>query len=324
MSNEQQVAIEPGAVLGGRYRLQRRLGHGGMAMVWLGFDERLERPVAVKILSDTLAGDDVYLERFQREARVAAGLQHPNLVPIYDFSAGDRPYLVMECVEGGDLSERLRAGTAPEPEQLAEQMLEALRHIHAAGVIHRDIKPNNVLVDSYGEARLTDFGIAQPRDAAQLTQTGQVIGTETYLAPEVLAGQPATVRSDLYALGVVLARAAESDGAGAGLWDLIERLRDEDPQARPIDAAAALASLETQAPGVHTQPYAIADAEPETAEYEARPYTPTTNSAPAPANRRGMRWWPIAAIGGVLAAIAAVAIASSGGSGRGGCPSKKG
>jgi hypothetical protein len=298
MPTDQQTVIEPNATLGGRYRLERRLGHGGMAMVWLGFDDRLERPVAVKILSDTLAGDSTYLERFRREARVAAGLQHPNLVPIYDFNAGDRPYLVMEYVEGGDLGERLRAGNAPEPEALAEQLLAALRHIHAAGVIHRDIKPNNVLVDSYGEARLTDFGIAQPRDAAQLTQTGQVIGTETYLAPEVLAGEPATVRSDLYALGVVLARAAECDGAGADLWALIEQLRDDDPNARPLDAREALESLDGEQAGEATQPFAIPPIPP--------PDPPRTGGR--------MRWWPLAAIAGVLAAIAAVAIASSGGS----------
>ena len=198
------MGIAPDTLLSGRYRLRRRLGHGGMAMVWLGFDERLERPVAIKVLSDTLASDKTYLERFRREARVAASLQHPNLVPIYDFGSGDRPYLVMEYVEGGDLGVRLRGGDEPDPRVLAEQLLGALRHIHAAGVIHRDIKPNNVLVDSYGEARLTDFGIAQPADAISLTKTGEVIGTETYLAPEVLAGEPATVRSDLYALGVVL------------------------------------------------------------------------------------------------------------------------
>ena len=126
MSDDLDLAtgvIAPDAVLGGRYRLRSRLGHGGMAVVWLAFDERLERPVAIKILSDTLAGDGVYLQRFRREARVAAGLQHPNLVPIYDFSAGSRPYLVMEYVDGGDLSVRLRADSAPDPEALAEQLL---------------------------------------------------------------------------------------------------------------------------------------------------------------------------------------------------------
>ncbi len=302
--------IAPDVVLGGRYRLRNRIGHGGMAMVWLGFDERLERPVAVKILSDTLAGDGVYLQRFRREAQVAAGLQHPNLVPIYDFDAGTRPYLVMEYVDGGDLGARLRSGDAPQPEPLAEQLLGALRHIHAAGVLHRDIKPHNVLVDSYGEARLTDFGIAQPVDAASLTHTGQVIGTETYLAPEVLRGEPATVRSDLYALGVVLGQAAEIEGADANLWALIEDLRAEDPHARPLDAGAALAALDTAPIGLATQPFDIEPPDdPPTAEFP----TPMASFDPEPPAGRStrFRWWPVAALAGVLLAIGAVAIASS-------------
>jgi len=305
VAGDDPFLIAPDALLGGRYRLRNRLGHGGMAMVWLGFDERLERPVAVKILSDTLAGDGVYLQRFRREATVAASLQHPNLVPIYDFDAGSRPYLVMEYVEGGDLGVRLRAGHAPQPELLAEQLLGALRHIHAAGVLHRDIKPQNVLVDSYGEARLTDFGIAQPADAASLTHTGQVIGTETYLAPELLAGEPATVRSDLYSLGVVLARAAEVEGAEANLWALIEQLRADDPDERPRDAAEALAELDAEPIGVATRPFAIEADEPT----PARPFEPTIGVA---TSRPSRRWWPVAAIAGVLIAIGAVALASSG------------
>ncbi len=303
MADDDPFVIAPDALLGGRYRLRRRLGHGGMATVWLGFDERLERTVAIKILSDTLAGDDVYLRRFRREARVAAGLAHPNLVPIYDFGAGSRPYLVMECVEGGDLGERLQAGKAPDPQALAAQLLAALRHIHAAGVLHRDIKPHNVLIDSHGEARLTDFGIAQPADAASLTHTGQVIGTETYLAPEVMRGEPATERSDLYSLGVVLVKAAAVEDADSNLWALIDRLRSEDPAERPRDADEALAELDTEASGEHTQPFTVATEEPTTAEWRPPPPRATTSH----------RWWPVAAIAGVLIAIGAVAVASSGG-----------
>ena len=177
-----------------------------MAVVWLATDERLGRPVAVKILSDTLTADAEYLGRFRREARVAAGVQHPNLVPVYDFDAGERPYLVMEYIEGGDLATRLDRGDAPGADQVASELLAALRHIHAAGVLHRDIKPQNVLIDHHGHARLTDFGIAQPLDAASLTRTGQVIGTEAFIAPEVMAGDPASERSDLYALGVAARR----------------------------------------------------------------------------------------------------------------------
>ncbi len=128
-----------GRRLGGRYLLRRPLGHGGMAAVWLATDERLARPVAIKVISDTVIGDEEFLSRFRREARVAAGLQHPNLVQVYDFDAGERPYLVMEYIEGGNLSQRLVEGEPPPVEQLAHELLEALRHIHANGVLHRDV-----------------------------------------------------------------------------------------------------------------------------------------------------------------------------------------
>ncbi len=209
--------IAPGRRLGDRYLLERRLGHGGMAVVWLATDERLGRPVAVKVLSDTLTAERDYRGRFEREARVAAGLQHPNLVAVYDYDAGQRPYLVMEYIEGGDLAARLERGEPLAVERLAGELLSALAHIHAAGILHRDIKPQNVLVDRHGAARLSDFGIARPRDATSLTRTGEVIGTERYLAPEVRAGDPATERSDLYALGVVLADAARGRRRGGAL-----------------------------------------------------------------------------------------------------------
>ena len=155
----------------GRYRLERQLGAGGMASVWLARDERLDREVALKLLSDVLAGDEEYLQRFEREARVAAGLNHANLVTIFDSAVADgRPYLVMELVSGGTVAQRIRdAGfTAAEVERLAEEMLAALAHIHEAGVVHRDLKPANVLIDDHERFRLTDFGIAQPggRDVA--------------------------------------------------------------------------------------------------------------------------------------------------------------
>jgi eukaryotic-like serine/threonine-protein kinase len=242
--------IAPGRRLGDRYRLDRRIGHGGMAVVWLANDERLGRDVAIKVLSETFTADTEYLGRFAREARLAAGLQHPNLVAVYDYDAGERPYLVMECVEGGDLAQLLESGEAPPVEQLAEELLAALCHIHDAGILHRDIKPQNVLVDRYGHARLTDFGIAMPADATSLTRAGHVIGTKSYLAPEVMRGASASERSDLFALGVVLADAAR-EGADAALWALVDRMRDPDPDARPASASAALAEL---APGVRSPP----------------------------------------------------------------------
>ncbi len=274
-----------------------------MAAVWLGDDERLDRPVAVKLLSDTLIADPGYLARFRREARVAAGLQHPHLVAIYDFDAGERPYLVMEYIEGGDLARRLEEGGAPDAELLARELLAALRHIHAAGVLHRDIKPQNVLIDRHGSARLTDFGIAQPRDATSLTRTGEVIGTQSYIAPEVLAGEPASEASDLYALGTVLAEAA-SAGAGATFWELTDRMRDPDPERRPPSAAAALAELERNAPGLPgtaTQPFAVLDEVEQPS--SQHPFEPTPT-----ATRRTPRRGVTAALAGVALAVAAAVV----------------
>lgn len=307
--------IASGRRLGDRYLLERPLGHGGMAVVWLATDERLGRSVAVKVLSDTLTADHDYLDRFAREARVAAGLSHPNLVSIYDYDAGRRPYLVMEYIEGGDLAERLEQGRAPAAERLARELLSALRHIHAAGVMHRDIKPQNVLVDGHGNARLSDFGIARPRDATSLTRTGEVIGTKTYLAPEVLAGEPASERSDLYALGVLLGDAA-ADGAAAPLWKLVDQLCDPDPERRPASAAAALEDLErgeVHAPiGEPTQPYAV-ERPPLDAPTPPtrRPFEPTPTGAQTPPRRS--RAGALTALAGIAAvAVVAAVLAGSG------------
>ena len=315
------AVVEPplfaaGRRIGGRYVLERRLGHGGMAVVWLATDERLGRPVAIKVLSDTLSADHDYLGRFAREAKLAAALQHPNLVSVYDYDAGERPWLVMEYVEGGDLAALLRDGEPPPVEQLAAELLSALRHIHAAGVLHRDIKPQNVLIDRYGHARLTDFGIARPADGASLTRTGQVIGTEAYLAPEVMRGAPASERSDLFALGVVLADAARDGGAGAGIWKLADRMRDPDPAARPESAAAALAELERDAPpaaGAPTQAYAIKP-DPEAA--QARPFTPTATMTRGRSGRG--RRLAVAAVAALLAGTGAVVALSGSDSGESG------
>ena len=159
-----QPSITSGTLLGDRYRLQRRIAAGGMATVWLGRDEELEREVAVKVLSEVLSEDPSYLLRFRREARLAGGLTHPSLVRIFDFSGRtERPYLVMEYVDGGTLADRISDGRPNEvdPPKLARQLLGALSSIHAAGVLHRDVKPANVLIDRDGRARLTDFGIAR-------------------------------------------------------------------------------------------------------------------------------------------------------------------
>ena len=236
----------PGALVrGGRYRVERPLGSGGMASVWLAHDEELDRPVAIKVISDALALDEAYLERFRREARIAAGLAHPNLVKIYDFAEDtDRPFLVMELVDGGTLADTDRPRLDLDALDLARSLLSALDHVHRNGVVHRDVKPANVLFGRDGRVRLTDFGIAHPEDATGLTQTGQIIGTLRYMAPEVADGRPATPASDLYSLGVVLEAVAQDDPR---LRPLIAAVTAEDPAHRPA-AADALALLDAPVP----------------------------------------------------------------------------
>lgn len=241
------MRLAPDLKLGeGRYRLERLLGSGGMATVWLARDERLGRPVAVKVISDSLAVDEAYVVRFEREARVAASLSHENLVKVFDYDAGaERPLLITEYVDGGTLAERLEDDRRDqlELERLALDLLAALDHIHKAGIVHRDVKPANVLFAGDGRALLTDFGIAHPADATRLTQTGQVIGTLRYLAPEVVQGDTATAQSDLYACGVLL-REAAGGSVPSHLCELVDWLTATDPEARPASGAEARAVIE--------------------------------------------------------------------------------
>ncbi|MEA2298527.1 MAG: eukaryotic-like serine/threonine-protein kinase [Solirubrobacteraceae bacterium] len=266
--------IAPGAVLGeDRYTLGRRLGAGGMASVWLAQDGVLARPVAVKVIADTLAFDERYRERFAREARAAASVSHPGIVPVYDYGLhGERPFLVMEYVPGGSLADVLagRRSLTLEPGELARELLGALDCVHGTGLVHRDVKPANILLDANGHARLTDFGIAQPEDATSLTQTGMVVGTVRYLAPEVAAGARATPAADLYAAGVVLRELAERRPAPE-LAALIAALTAPGPGDRPSSAATALTLLDTGPTEVLGGPA------------EAVPATAATRIAPAPA-----------------------------------------
>src|SRR6266545_3421358 len=216
-----------------------------MATVWLATDERLGRQVAVKALSDSLAADRDYRARFEREARVAASVSHPNLVNVFDYGSEDgRPYLVMEYVDGPTLAAVLggRSETAVDARGLAHGLLGALGAIHGAGIVHRDVKPSNVLIGDDGRFRLTDFGIARPADATQLTETGYVIGTLRYMAPEVREGAQATARSDLYACGVVISECA-GGSPPADLARLVRALTHQDPAQRPSSTAEALALL---------------------------------------------------------------------------------
>lgn len=194
-------------MIGERFRLERRLGRGGMASVHLARDEELDRPVAVKVL-DALAGDDEARRRFVREARLAARLSHPNVVAVYDV--GDRdgvPYIVMEYVEGETLAELLagRGRLAPEEAvRLAVQVCAGLEHAHAAGLVHRDVKPQNLLVGTDGTVKISDFGIARAAEATRMTTEGTILGTAGYLAPEQLAGGEITPAADVYGVGAVL------------------------------------------------------------------------------------------------------------------------
>ena len=244
MSSEAVGPVAPGATLrDGRYRLQRLLGVGGMATVWLAHDASLARPVAIKVMADTLAADPDWVRRFEREARAAASLNHANVVPVFDYgSERGRPFLVMQYVAGGTLDDRRHGGDEDlDVGILARELLDAIAHIHAAGLVHRDIKPANVLLDEDRRPRVTDFGIAQPRDATSLTRTGNVLGTTPYLAPEVLAGAPATARSDLFSCGKLLARAVGTRPHRSPRLDaLICALTADSPENRPPSARAAL------------------------------------------------------------------------------------
>jgi eukaryotic-like serine/threonine-protein kinase len=312
------VSISTGELLKERYRLERTLGRGGMAAVWLGHDEVLERPVAVKVLSDTIASDPGFVARFRREARTAAGLSHPNLVGVYDYSdEGERPYLVMQFVPGENLAERLQRGEGVDCDKLARELLEALAHIHQVGILHRDIKPANIIVEPDGTAKLIDFGIALPADATALTNPGLILGTERYAAPEVMAGHSATERSDLYSAGVVL-RSCEGQCSRV-LGTLIEWMTSKEPGARPASARQALARLErAERIGEPTQVYEPTfereRREPEPVPAAPPPREPTPTYAKASSHRS--RWGAIAAILGVIAAllIAALVVFDGGGS----------
>jgi beta-lactam-binding protein with PASTA domain len=192
----------------GRYLIVRKLGSGGMANVYLAQDQELGRRVAIKILDDRHARDDQFVERFRREAQNAAGLSHPNIVSIYDRGDSEGTYYIaMEHVEGRTLKELLVA-RGPSPLGIAidytRQILSALRFAHRNGIVHRDIKPHNVIVDGEGRVKVMDFGIARAGAASQMTEAGSIIGTAQYLSPEQARGAPVDQTSDLYSTGIVL------------------------------------------------------------------------------------------------------------------------
>jgi serine/threonine-protein kinase len=242
----QQQPLRSGELIGARYRLDGVAGAGGMATVWRAYDERLQRPAAIKVISDALATNPAAVARFAREARTHARIQHPNLVQVYDYSVtASQPYLVMEYISGCTLSERLDRGDFSDAEvhALAVELLSAIACVHDHGVLHRDIKTGNVLLDKNGHARLTDFGLARLESSTQITRPNEVVGTLRFLAPELIDGKPASRQSDLYALGVLLRTASSNEDAGPILQKLITSMTQHDPDARPSDAHVVLAAL---------------------------------------------------------------------------------
>ena len=217
------------------YRIDNEIGRGGMAVVYAGWHEQLERPVALKVLAEHLAGDPEFRARFLREARIASKLHHPNLVQTYDITeVNELPCIVMELVPGGTLE----GGSLSREE--AGDVAAGLAHAHSRGVVHRDLKPANLLRSEAGHVKIADFGIARALEETMVTQIGTVLGTMRYLSPEQAEGRVVGTEADVYSLGVVLDEllddATHIDRA------LVQRMRAHDPSARPsaADVAASL------------------------------------------------------------------------------------
>src|ERR687883_722356 len=253
-----------GMQLNGRYRLDAQIGSGGMSTVYRAFDTVLERQVAIKLMHREIAADAHQLERFRREARAVAQLNHPHVVGVID--AGEAPppdessafgepvampYIVFEYVEGETLKDRIRrAGRLPIPEAVAYaiEIARALQAAHERRIVHRDVKPQNVLIDSEGTAKVTDFGIARSLTEEGLTAEGRVLGTTDYVSPEQALGQDVGPQSDLYSLGVVMFEMLTGDVPFHGENQVsvaMKHVREELPdlQSRRPEASATLASV---------------------------------------------------------------------------------
>jgi eukaryotic-like serine/threonine-protein kinase len=241
-----------GTTLNGRYRLEARIGSGGMSTVYRATDETLQRQVAIKLMNREIASDSDQLERFRREARAVAQLSHPHIVGVIDYGEDDgRPYIVFEYVEGETLKERIRrTGRLPATEAVAYaiEIARALGVAHARHIVHRDVKPQNVLIDDEGSAKVTDFGIARTLDEEGLTVDGRVLGTTDYVSPEQALGRPVTGQSDLYSLGIVLYEMLTGEVPFKGENQVavaMKHVREElpDVQTKRPEVSAALAAV---------------------------------------------------------------------------------
>jgi len=249
--------VREGSVVDKRYRVLRRIGSGGMADVWLAEDAHLQRQVALKVLHSRYLQDPDFIARFQREAESAAGLQHPNIVAVFDRGQDDGiNYIAMRYVEGPTLKELIERGLAPEQAvALIRQVLEGARFAHRNGIVHRDLKPQNVIVDEDGKAVVTDFGIARA-GVSEITQTGSVMGTPQYLSPEQAQGFEVTGVSDLYSIGVILYEALtgrvpfEGESAVAVAMKQVsetpQRPSSINPQVSPALDAVVMRALEKE------------------------------------------------------------------------------
>ncbi|HEX5526729.1 MAG TPA: PASTA domain-containing protein [Solirubrobacterales bacterium] len=322
--------IAEGSVVDKRYKVLRRIGTGGMADVWLAEDTHLQRQVALKVLHHRYLQDREFVERFQREAESAAGLQHPNIVGVYDRGQdGEVNYIAMRYVEGPTLKELIDRGlTPPQAVALVRQVLEGARFAHRNGIVHRDLKPQNVIVDSEGKAVVTDFGIARA-GVSEITQTGSVMGTPHYLSPEQAQGHDVTSVSDLYSIGVILYEALtgrvpfEGESAVAvamkqvsqvpqrpssinpqvspALDAVVMRALEKDPGARFQSADAFIAALDAamKDPGVSR----------DTAAFAPLPPVVGVPEEEGPAEDRKRNWWlwallVAAIVIGILAGLA--------------------
>ena len=327
----------------GRYELIRPLGHGAMATVDLAHDVELERPVALKRLAENLARDEDLQRRFLREARLAARLAHPNVVRVFDVGEDDgRPFIAMEYVEGETLAE-LVAERAPLPAaeaaRLGTQMCAGLAAAHAAGLVHRDVKPQNLLLRTDGVLKLGDFGIAAGHDGTRLTLAGTVLGTAGYLAPEQARGEEVTAAADIYAVGAVLYELLTGEPSRTA--GSLAELGSEDGFGAPNLAARVPTAPRELVAAVNACLSARPEDRPPSAAALARLIAPVASEAetlslpPDPAQRateilarpdRTRTWWAgrrLAAIATlVVAAVAGLvaAVALSGGGGNGSPP----